>query len=418
MSTTPKPRPASSTSRRRARNASMSKRKITGIKKRSAPAKVPETTKERIRHYLPFVAVPNAVVALGLLVVCFAVILIAGWRLSYLPAAVGESWFVFHGVPVRIDDVELAAVPLLPAIGVVALVAQRIRAATAGRVSILDLLVLLGLVVAFALVLSGIAFFMVADASAVYPVAAPNVVAALLCPVLLHLIGYCIGIRKVVWHALATRAGLPAETVDAGAAAGKIFVRLLAAATVVYLIFLIAGFGEVRGLVDEYPSLGFGGSLGLVVLCVAYLPNAALGALAVLLGGSFTYGPGSVNLFDAVQVPYPPLPLFGAIPAEVPVWAPVLLVVPAAVLVQFFVAKQVSLMGIAATATWTALFGAAAGVFSSGRAGAYGVIGVDPWVLALLLFVWVAVTGATVLGVAALRQRTSEDADSYTASRE
>ena len=118
MSTTPKPRPASSTSGRRARNASMSKRKITGIKKRSAPAKVPETTEERIKHYLPYVAVPNAVVGLGLLVVCFAVILIAGWRLTYLPAAVGESWFVFHGVPVRIDDIELAAVPLLPAIGV------------------------------------------------------------------------------------------------------------------------------------------------------------------------------------------------------------------------------------------------------------------------------------------------------------
>lgn len=412
MSTTPKPRPASSTSGRRARNASMSKRKITGIKKRSAPAKVPETTEERIKHYLPYVAVPNAVVGLGLLVVCFAVILIAGWRLTYLPAAVGESWFVFHGVPVRIDGIELAAVPLLPAIGVVALVARRIRAATAGRVSILDLLVLLGLVIGFALVFSGIALFMVADASAVYPVAAPHPVAALLCPVILHLIGYCIGIRNVVWHALAKRAGVPAETVDAGEAAGKIVVRLLSAAAVIYLAFLVAGFGEVRELLGQYPSLGWGGGIGLFVLCVAYLPNAAIGALSVMLGGSFTYGAGSINLFDAVQIPYPPLPLFGAIPAEVPAWAPVLLVVPAAVLVHYFVAKQVSLTAIAATATWCALLGAAAGVFSSGQAGAYGVIGVDPWVLALLLFVWVAVTGATVLGVAALRQRTPANTDS------
>ena len=48
-------------------------------------------------------------------------------------------------------------------------------------------------------------------------------------------------------------------------------------------------------------------------------------------------------------------------------------------------------------------------MFSAGRAGAYGVIGAQPWMLALLLFVWVAVTGAAVLGVAALRQRAADN---------
>ena len=66
-------------------------------------------------------------------------------------------------------------------------------------------------------------------------------------------------------------------------------------------------------------------------------------------------------------------------------------------------------MGIAATATWSALIGAGVGVFSAGRAGAYGVIGAQPWMLALLLFVWVAVTGAAVLGVATLRQRATDN---------
>lgn len=409
MSTTPSPRPASSTSGRRKRKNGVSTRKITGIKRQDAPAKVPETTQERIKYYLPYVAVPNAVIVLGILATCFAVILIAGWSLTYLPGAVGQVWFAFHGVPVRIDDIELAAVPLLPAMGVVALVARRIRAATAGRVSILDLTVLLGLVAAFALVLSAIAYFMVADASSVYAVQAPPAVAAFICPLLLHLVGYCLGVRKVVWHALAKRAGIPKESVDAGAAAGRIATRLFLAAGVVYLIFLAAGYARVGELLDQYPSVGWGGALGLIVLCLAYLPNAVVGTLAVLLGGSFTYGPGEINLFDAISVPYPPLPLFGALPAEVPVWAPVLLLIPAGVLVHCFISQRLSLVGIAATATWSALIGAGVGVFSAGRAGAYGVVGAQPWMLALLLFVWVAVTGAAVLGVAALRQRAADN---------
>lgn len=411
MSTTPSPRPASSSNGRRKRNSGVSKRKITGIKRQDAPEKVPETTQERIKHYLPHVAVPNAVIALGILATCFAVILIAGWSLTYLPGAVGQVWFAFHGVPVRIDGIELAAVPLLPAMGVVALIARRIRAATAGRVSILDLTVLLGLVAAFALVLSAIAYFMVADASSVYAVQAPPAAAAFICPLLLHLVGYCLGVRKVVWHALAKRAGIPAESVDAGAAAGRIATRLFLAAGVVYLIFLAAGYARVGELLDQYPSVGWGGALSLIALCLVYLPNAVVGMLAVLLGGSFAYGPGEINLFSAIPVPYPPLPLFGALPAEVPVWAPALLLIPAGVLAHCFISQRLSLVGIAATATWSALVGAGVGVFSAGRAGAYGVIGAQPWMLALLLFIWVAVAGAAVLGVATLRQRATENSD-------
>ena len=114
-----------------------------------------------------------------------------------------------------------------------------------------------------------------------------------------------------------------------------------------------------------------------------------------------------VSLFATSNVAYPPLPLFAAIPAEMPQWAPVLLIVPAAVLAHAFVVKPLSLESVAAAATWAALMGALLGIFSAGGAGAYGLVGADPFALALSLFIWVALTGALVRGVALVRQRAS-----------
>ena len=131
--------------------------------------------KERLRHYLPFIGVPNAVLVLGIAVLCLGTILLSGGRPAALPAAIAETWFVAHGVPVTFDGVTLGAIPLLPAIGVAALIAWRVRAATKDRVSILDLYAIAGLVILIPFTLSAIAWFMVADASAVFPVTAPAV---------------------------------------------------------------------------------------------------------------------------------------------------------------------------------------------------------------------------------------------------
>ena len=406
MSTTPNQRPRQSDARRQRRKGA-SKRKITGINRPAANDKVPATAKERVRHYLPYAIVPNLALVLGLVALCFAVILIAGWSLTYFPGAVGEAWFALHGVPLLIDGVSLTAMPLLPAVGVAAVVAVQVRKATAGRVSVLDLLTLLGLAIGLPLVISAIALFMVFDASHVYPVGMPPVVAAFAYPLIVHLLGFIIGVRRVVWHALAKRSGIPAETVDAGANAANLILRLLAAAAVVFLVALAFGYARVGELVSQFPQLGVAGGTALAVLSLLYLPNAAVAQLAVLLGGSFEAAGAGVGLFAASNVAYPPLPLFAAIPAQMPQWAPVLLVVPAAVLAHAFVVKPLTLEGVAATATWAALMGALLGIFSAGGAGAYGLVGTDPFALALSLFIWVALTGALVRGVALVRQRAS-----------
>ncbi len=404
MSTTPqsRPSPKRGSSRARRKNGIPA---ISGVKRQEKKDVVPETTTERLRHYLPYVAVPNLALVLGIVALCFAAVLIGGWRLAYLPAAIGETWFAVHATPVAIDGVLLTAMPTLPAIGVIALVASRVRAATAGRVSILDLCAILGLVVAMSLSLSAVALFMVSDASNVFAVETPPVVAALMYPVIVHLIGFVLGIRKVLWHALAKRSGVPGEAVDAGAAAGHAFLRLVLASGAVYLVALAFGYRRVGELVAEFPQLNWLGIAGLVLLCLLYLPNAAVSTLAVLLGGTFEYGGTEVSLFDAGNVAFPPLPLFAAVPGAMPVWAPILLVVPAAVLLHFYTTKTLTYTAVAAAATWAALIGALSGSFTAGVAGAYGLVGPSPWALASLLFIWVAVAGVIVGGVTKVRQR-------------
>lgn len=411
MSTTPSQRPRPSDARRQRRKGA-SIRKFTGIKRQDARKAVPTTTKERVRHYFPYALVPNLALVLGVVALCFAVILIGGWHLAYFPGAVGEAWLALHGVPLRIDGVTLSAMPLLPAVAVAAVVATQVRKATAGRVSVLDLLALLGLVLGLPSVVSAIALFMVFDASHVYALSMPPAVSAFAYPLIVHLVGFVLGVRRVVWHALAKRSGVPSQAVDAAAGAANLMLRLLAAAGVVYLVALAFGYGRVGELTSQFPQLGVGGAVALAGLSLLYLPNAAVAQLAVLLGGSFNYAGAGVNLFATSNAAYPPLPLFAAIPATMPQWAPVLLVVPAAVLAHAFVVKPLSLEGVAAAATWAAFYGALLGIFSSGVAGAFGIVGPDPFTLASSLFIWVALAGALVRGVALVRQRATAKSSS------
>ena len=160
-----------------------------------------------------------------------------------------------------------------------------------------------------------------------------------------------------------------------------------------YVVLLGANVAGIRASLDAYPNLGTGGRIALWLICLGYLPNAAVATLAVLLGGSFDYAAASVSLFDATAVPAPPLPLFAAVPAAVPAWAPALMLIPAAVVVRFVLKEQGLLIDALSTATWAALFGAFVGVYAAGAVGAYGVVGANPWTLALTLFVWASVAG-------------------------
>lgn len=366
----------------------------------SAADKVPTTMKERVRHYLPFVGIPNLVVVLGIVAVCLGTVLLSGGRLAAMASAVAETWFVLHGVPVSFQGVTLGAIPLLPAIGVAALIAWRVRVATRDRVSILDLYAIFGLVVLIPFTLSAVAWFMIDDAAAVFPVSPPAIHKALAIPVFVHVVGMMCGMSSRLWKALLTRLGAPDSLYDAARATIMLSLRLLGAAAVVYLFLLAAGYSRLSDLLGEFPTLGAGGGLALFALSVLYLPNAALATLGVLLGAPFDIAQGGVSLFGSVLVPLPPFPLFAAIPGEVPVWAPVLLVVPAAVMIHFVLSKRLGWQEVLISSVFAALLAVFAGLMSGGEVGAYGWIGINPWFFALAAALWVGVVGAAAYLVA------------------
>ncbi|WP_053071000.1 hypothetical protein [Corynebacterium pilosum] len=107
--------------------------------------------------------------------------------------------------------------------------------------SILDLAAILGVIIVIPLTLSGIAWFMVWDATKVFPLEAPSVGLTILHPVAIHLIGLIIGMGPTLWKALARRFGIAEVLVDGATRAHQLMLRLAGAALIVYLAVLIAG---------------------------------------------------------------------------------------------------------------------------------------------------------------------------------
>ncbi|WJY67609.1 cell division protein PerM [Corynebacterium auris] len=368
----------------------------------------PTTLGRRLRQYLPSIVIPQLVIVLIVTVLCLAAIGGTGAPMAYLPGSIGSAWLAVHGAPLRYDGVTLGILPLLPVMGVIALLAARVRAAIRSRVSVADLFVLVSLTAATSLTLSAIALFMVGDASTVYPVELPPVAPALLTPLAVHGVAFAVGMGTVLWRALARRYKVPEFVVASAQSASRLLPVLLGAAGAAFLVCLAAGHERVGDLIEEFPVLSTGGAVAIGVLSLLYLPNAAAAALGVLMGGSFGYADAEASLFAVDNVAFPPLPLFGAIPGEAAAWAPALMLVPAAIVIYWAVSHvlraRASLLYVFATAAWLAAFCLVLTLLSGGAAGAYGWVGVNPGTFPLLAFAWVAVPGAIAWGVLRARQ--------------
>ena len=106
---------------------------------------------------------------------------------------------------------------------------------------------------------------------------------------------------------------------------------LVAVAAVLLVVALVSG---APRMVAAYRVLapGFGDGLGITLLALAYLPNAAVGALSWGVGAGFSVGATTVSPFGAVPGVPSSFPLLAALPTGVPpVWAPAVLVLPALV---------------------------------------------------------------------------------------
>ena len=143
-----------------------------------APAASPSTQvttglKARIRRCLPVALIPNIVMVLVVIVVALAGLLLTSTTLTALPAAIAQLWLIIYLVPVNGGGVAVGLLPMLPAVGVVVLVARRVRRAVRDRVGIVDLMVLSVGILLLPVLLTLIAAAMLWDAGQVFDVGPP-----------------------------------------------------------------------------------------------------------------------------------------------------------------------------------------------------------------------------------------------------
>lgn len=246
---------------------------------------------------------------------------------SGILAATGPAWLASTHVPLIIGGHPLGMLPLLPTVGVVFLAAR----AAIGAADRLGACTPRHAVPVFVAVGAGHAAFGVFLSL----VGSGNEV--LSSPLLAFLLGALFGLVGAA-VGLSGRCGLRAavlakadEPTRAGLRAGALgLAGLLAAGAVVLLLGLVLSWPTVSSMF-RVNGPGFGGGLGLLLLSVAYLPNALVGAASFAVGPGFSLGALVVRPLAFHPGPVLGLPLLGAVPVRSAPWWVVVLLLPVAV---------------------------------------------------------------------------------------
>ncbi|MFM1723396.1 DUF6350 family protein [Rhodococcus sp. PAM 2766] len=323
--------------------------------------------------------------------------------------AIAASWLALHQVSLTITDAPLGVLPLLPTAVLMWVVARGCARAVDPETDLREGAKVVGAAVAGPIVATLIALAVVTDASAVTPIDVPNAAAALAWVVAIHVLAAGAGVVSVVGRAQCAALGAPAWLPSIVRPAVRGAVLLFAAGSVIALASLLWSWSDVGDLLGE--GGGVVGVLGLTLVSVLYLPNVAVGGVAVLLGGTASAGGTSLSVFEIVPGPVPPVPVLGGVPTELTgaVW-PVLLLVPVAVgallgrdCARLRFGVQDTAYTVLAAAAVAGVLAAAVGFAAGGELGAYGFVGVEPWALGLLTFGWLVLPGLAVATVLARR---------------
>lgn len=377
----------------------------------------PTTFSGRLRRYLPVALIPNLVAVLTVIVVALAGLMLSSTSLAALPATIAQFWLVLNLVPVQAGGLTIGLLPMLPALGLVWIVARQVHKAVKDRVSLADLGVLAGSIFLVPLVLSAIAAGMLWDASAVYEVAPPDILPAVLKILVLHAVALVIGMGERLWRALYRRYGIPEGFVANARTAARFLGYLLLAALVVLVLAMAFGWRRQLEIADLYNSVG--ALIAVVVVSLLYLPNALIGVMAVLVGAEFHIGEASVSLFSIHHIPLPPLPLIAGIPPQAPVGAVVLLVVPAALAGYLAYRGNPTFVSAISTGVYAGFFALIGGYLAQGTLGVYGPSGPMVWLMALLIFAWLGLVGlATAALLKLVEQRQNRTIAEATAEQE
>lgn len=360
------------------------------------PRTRPKTLKGRIRRFAPAVGIPVAIIALLSIIAALVGVMATSSHTSVLAAVIADIWMGVHTAPITYQGTTVGLLPILPALGIVALMSRRIRRAVSSKVSVIDLGVLLGLTVAIPVVLTIIAWFMVWDAGKVYKVSPPPLWDALARVIVVYATSFVIGIGPKLWRALAKRYNIKSELIDGYRLANRFLISMAGWSLLVMLALVITGWDRQRQMADAFPNHS---GIALAFLTILYLPNALVYAASVLLGGEFHLGDATVTLYGTHLVPLPPTPLTALIPGQTAQWEPVLLLVPAlAAAVIAYKARPTAAQALGAGVT-SALVVAVVTYLCSGKLGIHGHSGPMWWLAIILAALWPGAIGLAAAGV-------------------
>lgn len=371
----------------------------TGVDKR------PTTFVGKLRGFGPGVAIADALIALVVIALAFVGIMFTGSPLSMFPSVIAELWMISHLAPVVFEGVTVSVTPMLPALGVIAVVAARVRTIVRRKVSVFDLGVIFGVALVVPLLLTIIAWLMLLDAGNVYPVAVPPILDALVSTALVHLVAFVVGVGVKLWRAILRRYRLSGDLATGARTGATAMGGLCVAAVLVLIVFGLFGWERQSEMLAAYPNADGFTVVALVVLTILYLPNVAVSMASVLLGGDVTFGDASISLFSIHLVPLPPLPLAAVIPGEAHPLAPVLMLVTALVVSYVWGVAKPRMAQVLGGAVSAGLVMLVSGYLAGGQLGWYGHVGPTWWLAPALAVVWVAALGLGTVGALVLNER-------------
>ena len=330
------------------------------------------------------------------IIVALAVVVGIGAGFRRVPATIGSLWMVVNLGTLNMTGALLGFLPLAPALIYIWATARRTTKIIGKSVSVRGLRVFIVLSLLIPLSMTLLAWFMLWDASKVFDMAAPNVGEALISTALVNGAAVVIGLRSRIWRALLLRRELPTWPVEAFRLAASFLLWMIVAGGVVALVYAATNMGAV---VDSYGiTSSLTGAIGLSLLALLYLPNIAIGAMAVLMGGEFHVGEGAVSLFTTTNVNLPPLPILAAVPNQAIPGGPFFLAVTALVAVTT-VYRFVKARGFIEAPVALAVGSGAAVAFlgfclswlAGGELGVYGSAGALEWLFAAECAAWLMV---------------------------
>lgn len=350
---------------------------------------------------------PSVVALVVITAVTLLQLLIANSEMTGTLGAVASMWLAVHQVPISIAGHQLAALPLLPVLGMVWGTARTTAQATSLQASWFVIRWVVAAALGGPMLMAAIALAVIHDASSVITeLQTPNALRAFSGVLAVHGIGAVIGVGSRSWRRAATVLRLPGWMPDALRAAVAGVMALLGLSGAVAAASLVVHWGTMHQLYAITDS--FFGQLSLTLLSVLYVPNIMVGAAAMAVGSSAHVGFATFSSFTVFGGDIPALPILAAVPTPPlgPVWVALLIIGAAsAVAVGQQCARRpaplpLALTKVAVASLVAALIMAVLGYAAGGELGNFGALGVDQATFGPAVFLWFSVVGGLTVVMA------------------